>query len=801
MQEANSFFIFKSTHMHKSKTFTKTFINLILHFFCFSSFAQQYVVSGFVENKSNGEKLINAVIYSSDKKYIALSNNYGFYSIKLPAGETEISYSYVGFYTQKQSFYLSKDTSITISLEPNAKIDEVVISASKLNKNGKIDIIPSKLREIPTIMGETDVMKALQYYPGVQSGMEGRSGLYVRGGGPDQNLILLDGVPVYNVNHLFGFFSVFNTDAISSVSLYKSNIPARYGGFLSSVLDIQMKEGNNKEWKGDFTIGLIASKLTIEGPLKKDKASVIVSARRTYVDVLLWPYYKFGNKTMGAETKLGYYFQDINIKLNYKFSEKNHLFLSMYTGKDKAYVNDKYTVTAVTNHDVNDLKWGNLTTVMRWNYVFSNKLFSNTDISYSRYKYKTSIKSIETSKPPTGVENTDIFKYSDFSGIESFAQNTRFDYFVNSTHHLQFGFGNTYFVFTPGSVNYEQNNNSDSTLNTKVEYNNDKVFTYKLRLYVSDEINFKKLKLNIGAHYSGFRLKKTYYQCIEPRIGMQYSLAEKVSLNMSFNRTAQYIHLASNYLNGLPTDLWLPVTENVKPSTSSQYTAGTAIKLKNDYRISIETYYKSMDNLLEYKEGISYFTTTSNWENTVTQGRGRAYGMELLFEKNLGKITGFIGYTLAYSKRTFSELNQGKEYPYKYDRRHDVSIVGNYKFSERINLGLVWVYGTGNSITLPIQRYAPIEELYNKYSKVQDIIEYYGNKNNYKLPAYHRLDVSINLTKQKKKGIRTWSYGVYNLYNRQNAYMVYVKEVNGENKLYQRSLFPILPYFSYNYKF
>jgi len=811
-------FLLKINIQMISKTLTNTFLYIFLISLSNSSLAQQYVISGFIEDKTNGEKLINAIVYSNDKKHNVLSNNYGFYSLKIPEGETEICYSYVGFATQKRLVNLSKDTIINIRMEPDANLEEVTITGIRKEINGKIEINPVKLKLLPIMMGETDVLKTLQYYPGVQAGMEGRSGLYVRGGGPDQNLILLDGVPVYNANHLFGFFSVFNPDAISSVSLYKSDIPAQYGGCLSSVLDIQMKEGNNKEWKGDFTLGLIASKLTIEGPIKKDKSSIVISLRRTYLDILLKPYLIGNRLKTGLKTNGGYYFEDINIKLNYKFSESSHLYLSIYTGKDKAYMDDNYkSQPEITNRDNNSLKWGNLTTVLRWNYVFNNKLFSNTDISYSRYQYQTKIESEITSNTASG-DYTDAFNYKNFSGVYSYAQNTKFDYFLNASHHFQFGFGNTYFVFKPGSIKYDQNMGSDSTQNTKVEYINANVYAYKLNLYASDEINFKKLKLNIGVHYSGFMHKNKYYQNIEPRLGAEFSVTENVFLNLSYNKMAQYIHLVSNNSGGLPTDLWLPVTENVKPATSNQYTAGFAINLKKGYRMSIESYYKTMENLLEYKEGTSYFTTTNNWESTVTQGAGTAYGAEVLLEKKSGKLSGFIGYTLSYSNRKFDELNNGKEFPSKYDRRHDISVVGNYKFNDRINIGAVWVYGTGYSITLPTQRYAPlnrgavrgwglptkyvpVDEFGNESKIDMDIIEYYGNKNNFKLTAYHRLDVSINLTKQKKKGIRVWSFGAYNVYNHQNPYMIYVKEVNGQNKLYQKSLFPVIPYLSYNYKF
>ncbi len=787
-----------------SNNLTKSLISIVFLFIGINCFSQQFVISGFIEDKTSGEKLINAHIYTADKKHNVLSNNYGFYSLEIPAGETEIWFSYVGFSNQKIILNLSKDSTLNIRLEPNIQIDEVLITGSKVEKIGKIEINPAKLKGMPMIFGETDILKALQYYPGVQSGSEGRSGLYVRGGGPDQNLILLDGVPVYNVSHLFGFFSVFNPDAISSVKLYKSDVPARFGGSLSSVLDIQMKEGNNKEWHGDFTLGLIASKLTVEGPLKKDKSSIIFSVRRTYLDILMKPFLVAQKGQGNANIKAGYYFQDFNLKLNYKFNERNRIYLSAYTGTDKAYIDDESSLQGefITNHDINSIKWGNLTTVLRWNYVFNNKLFANTNISYSRYKYQTSIDSKVITSIPAGVY-TDNSLFNNFSGIESYAQNTQFDYFLNSKHHLQFGFGNTYFVFTPGSISYEQRSDMDSTLNSKVEHLNSNVYAYKLSLYVGDEINFKKLKLQIGAHYSGFNKKNTYYQNIEPRLAVEYSVNDHIVLYSSYTRMAQYIHLASNNSGGLPTDLWLPSTEIAKPETSTQYSIGMAISIKKDFRISLETYYKEMDKLLGYKEGAEYFSTTVNWENTITQGTGQAYGMELLFEKNSGKFTGLIGYTLAYSTRKFAELNKGKEFPYKYDRRHDISIVGNYKFNDHINIGAVWVYGTGNSITLPTQRYTSIDkmELFDLDNMGKDNLEYFGIKNNFKLPAYHRLDVSINMTKQKKKGIRTWSLGAYNVYNRQNPYLVYTKEVNGQKKLYQKSLFPVIPYFSYNYKF
>jgi outer membrane receptor for ferrienterochelin and colicin len=780
-----------------------------------SMFSQKYTISGYVEDAASGERLAGAAVYDvTATLYGAMSNNYGFYSLTIPKQELNLNVSYIGYESQALKFMLSKDTVINFRMVQNNQIEEVEIIGTKTEAEkteiGKIDVPINLIKGIPALLGEVDVLKAIQLLPGVQSGTEGTGGFYVRGGGPDQNLILIDGVPVYNANHLFGFFSVFNSDAISDVSLIKGGFPARYGGRLSSVLDIRMKEGNMKEYKGSVSIGIISSKFLFEGPIIKDKSSFLISARRTYIDVLSWPIQQIYLRRDGTDTKSrsGYFFWDVNAKANYKFSDKDRLFLSIYTGKDKAYSNISDVWDENTDIIKSNLNWGNITTALRWNRILNGQLFMNSTLTFSRYKFGVAMSQ--------RTENSETDAYSEFafdydSGIEDLAAKVDFDYNPAPKHHVKFGLNYTNHTFNPGIQAFSADSD-DPGSDIDTTFGNSKIFADEYFIYAEDEIDlFKNMKTNIGVHYSGFYVDEVWYQSVQPRISLRYLLTSDWSVKAAFTQMAQYLHLLTNTTIGLPTDLWLPVTENVKPQYSDQYAVGTAYSYKG-YDFSIEGYYKTMNNLIEYKEGASFLTGFEDdgsiaraWENKIEiNGGGRAYGIEVLAKKNIGKTTGWIGYTFSKTIRRFPNISYGEWFPYTYDRRHDIGIVITYKFNDHIDFGGTWVFGTGNATTLALEQYETYTQWYSYYPEMgyESTVNHIDKRNNYRMPAYHRMDLSVNFKKIKKHGTRTLTVGAYNVYNRKNPfYLRFGYDENGERALYQYSLFPIIPSISYRFDF
>ncbi len=779
-------------------------------------FGQRYTISGYVTDNSTGEKLISANVYNAKNLQGSITNTYGFYSVTLPTDSILLTVSYVGYKPVIHNFFLKHDTIINISLSLLGELEEVTISASRIESVVEKSQMSSNVvqmamvKNLPVILGEVDLLKIIQLLPGVQSGTEGTSGFYVRGGGPDQNLILLDGVPVYNVNHLFGFFSVFNAEAINNATLIKGGFPARYGGRLSSVLDVRMKEGNSNEFKADVSVGLISSRATLEGPIVKDKSSFIVSARRTYLDVLAQPLIWLGNKTnsgYGSDERIsaGYYFYDLNAKINYKFSDRSRVFLSAYTGDDQAYFSDKFSYdksdfggdfTKVTSTTKFRLKWGNITTSLRWNYMFNNKLFSNTTLTYSRYRFLTGMGFEE--KEEGKITGESKFEY--ISGIYDAGAKIDFDYLPSPDHFIRFGLNYTNHVFNPGVTLYRDKYEGFTGIDTTL--GNKKVFANEINLFAEDDFKIgSRLKINAGLHFSNIFLKNTSYNSLEPRISARFLITPELSAKAAFSTMNQYLHLLSNTSIGLPTDLWLPVTDSIKPQNSWQYAAGLAYSLTEQIDISVEGFYKEMINLIEYKEGASFLSFNDDWQQKIEIGKGNSYGMEFLVEKNAGKLTGWIGYTLSYAYRTFPNINNGMQFPYKYDRRHDMSVVLTYKFSERVDAGMTWVYGTGNAVTLVTDKFEKMLPA-QTFGYYEDLLGSYNNRNGFRMPGYHRLDLGVNLHKQKKHGRSTWSWGVYNAYNRLNPFMLYIEDHGDKpSKLMQLSLFPVIPSFSYRFKF
>lgn len=763
--------------------------------------AQKYTISGTIKDAASGEYLIGASIYSIHSREGTTANNYGFYSITLARDSIQLNISYVGYEQQIVSFLLSKDTTINFALTSGTTLQEVVISGTaedqiqETTRMGTIDVPLEQIKSMPALLGEVDVLKVLQLLPGVQSGAEGSSGLYVRGGGPDQNLILLDGVPVYNASHLFGFVSVFNADAINHVELVKGGFPARYGGRLSSVIDIRMKEGNSKKLQGEGSVGLIASRLTIEGPVN-DKTSFIVSGRRTYIDFLARPLIEISTK--GEETG-GYYFYDLNGKVNHRFNDRNTLYLSMYSGDDKAYARSRYTDThfpeTTTSENEFKLRWGNLTTALRWNWIINKKLFTNVTATYSRYRFGVYVDQNE-STTNSGVTETDYFHTAYVSGIRDFALKADFDYMPSPDHYIRFGVQAIDHLFTPGVLSVRSTEVADTTLGAT------KTYAKEYFAYAEDDFMITdKLKINAGVHASAFAVDSKLYYSFQPRLAGRYLLTRDLSLKASYAQMAQYIHLLTNVGIGLPTDLWVPATATVAPERSYISSAGLAYNLNNTYEITLEGYYKKMHGLIEYKEGANYLNIESDWQTKVETGRGESYGAEVFFQKKTGQLSGWIGYTLSWTNRTFPNINFGKTFPYRYDRRHDVEIAAAYDWKENRKFALTWVYGTGAAVTLPQSSYARHHDDPQFYGN-NDGIQYYDGRNGYRMRAYHRLDLSYTTTKKKKWGERSWVIGLYNVYSRRNPFFLDIGyDEDGNKKFIQYSLFPFIPSIAYRFKF
>ncbi len=779
-----------------------------LVFIVFSSFGQNRTISGYITDESSGEALYLARIYDTISKTGTVANEYGFYSITIPDNEAILRVSYLGLNTVYISVPLEQ-SELDIAMEsPDLQdLDEVEVSAESLRKSteetnsGTLELSLDKVEKLPVFMGEKDVIKTLQLMPGVSAGGEGSSGLYVRGGGPDQNLILLDGVPVYNASHLFGFFSVFNNDALSKVTMIKGGFPARYGGRTSSVLDMRMKEGNMKNYNVEGSIGVISSKLLVEGPIKKDKTAFILSARRTYADLLVKPF------MANRPNRGGYYFYDLNAKVHHKINNKHHLYLSGYFGQDKArifsdyeYTLDDGTSTAFyEGKDESGLDWGNAIGAFRWNYRIAPKLFMNTTATFSRYKFNIGASEDVTITDSTGSINSST-EVNYFSDIEDWSGKADFTYVPNTRNYIKFGVGNIYHTFRPGVYSFEsQVQDSTSTFepnNTLIQYANE------ASAYIENDHKLTDwLKVNYGLHFSAFFVKDKTYTALQPRFSGNAVVSDNSSVKFSYARTAQFIHLLSNTGVGLPTDLWVPATTNVGPIIADQVSLGyNQLFQDGKYNLLVEGYYKTMDNLIQYKEGVSFIGSSSNWEDKIEVGKGWSYGGEVFLEKKKGDLTGWLGYSLSWTERQFDNINGGEKFPYTYDRRHDLSIAATYELNKKWDFGVVFVASTGRAVSLPSQQYGVAQNpILTNFGMGQ--VNYLSSINGYRMPAYHRLDIGANYHKQKKWGETTWSFSIYNVYSRQNAFYIYVSNDNfGDPVLKQVALFPIIPSVSWKFK-
>jgi len=762
--------------------------------------ARAQTISGFVEDATSGERLIGANVFDPELKIGTTTNAYGFFSLtfkNLGQDSVALVVSYIGYETWRRHMPQAGDRHLTIRLHPTAILaDSITVEAeafSDIAEQTEMSVLQIPVRALkvmPAFLGEVDVIKSLQLLPGVQSGNEGTSGLYIRGGGPDQNLILLDGAPVYNASHLFGFFSVFNSDALKNIRLTKGGFPARYGGRLSSVVEVNMKEGNNQETHARASIGLVAARFMLEGPIQKGKSSFILTGRRTYIDLLVKP-------LLPENESAGYFFHDLNGKFNHIFSPKHRLYLSLYTGLDRFHAESKSAFST----DSGGLSWGNVTSTARWNWLHNPKLFSNTLVMYSRFRFEIEARNEERS-PDSSQE--DIFLLKHFSGIEDYRARIDFDYLPSPAHAVKLGAEGSYRVFNPGAIQFKEENRTSSFDELIVP--NKRQTAREWAVYAEDDLRFSDwLKLNVGLHSTLFAVNGRRYLSVQPRLSSRV-LIGAWAVKSSYAEMRQNIHLLTNTSIGLPTDLWLPATDRVRPQFSRQIAAGVARSFRGGgLDLSVEGYYKTMANLIEYKEGASFIGLDADWQDKIAVGSGRAYGVEFFLHKKRGRATGWLGYTLSWSHRQFDDLNFGKRFSYRYDRRHDIGVVFNYHLSEGVDFSATWVYGTGNAISLPTATFLttdPVLDRVPRRFRTFREASYYEQRNGVRMGAYHRLDLALKFYTRRGIDERFWTIGLYNAYHRQNPFYYFRDEDEvGQPVIKQVSLFPLIPAISYTRSF
>lgn len=762
------------------------FTTLILFFSTTLLLAQQkFTVSGTITDKKNGETLIGASVHVISPRSGTSTNSYGFYSLTLPEGKYQFIFRMIGYESDTVNIELSANLKINRSLADNSNaLNEVVISSKKADENllqaqiGMEKLSIANVSKIPVIFGEKDILKTAQLLPGIKSAGEGSSGFFVRGGAADQNLILLDEAPVYNASHLLGFFSTFNSDALKDVTILKGNSPAQYGGRLSSVLDVKMKDGSNQKYNGSAGIGLISSRASFEGPIAKDRGSFIISGRRTYVDLFL--------KLSEDNKENTLYFYDLNAKANYRINDKNRIFFSGYMGKDVLGIGKSFGID-----------WGNKTATFRWNYEISPKLFSNTSFIFSDYNYKMNFGSSSS----TTLLN---------SKIQDLNLKEELTYYLNSKNTVKFGFNairhklvptrlsgrNTVAADKTGRLSYENSAFANNTWQATERLTLD----YGLRLSAYSILGGDTYRIfNNGVQTDSVvlasgKIGKTYMN-LEPRIQFNYKLNEVSSLKGGYARNTQHLHLLSNSTSGSPTDQWFGNSYNIKPEISDQISLGYARNFKdNKYQTSVEIYYKDMKNQIDYKDGAD-ISTSRDVESELLFGVGRAYGAEFLVKKTQGRLTGWIGYTLSKTERKINGINSNNWYLARQDRTHDISVVGVYDLTEKWSLSGLFVYGTGNAVTFPS----------GKYQVGGRTLFLYTERNGYRMPAYHRMDLGATYTKQTKRGREvSWNFSLYNAYGRENPYtMTFEDSETDPNKTVakQTTLFRWVPSVTYNFKF
>lgn len=770
-------------------------------------------VSGHITDKASGETLIGAGVITDGAG--AATNTYGFYTLTIPQGKgVSLKYSYVGYDDVTLTLDLLRDTTVNVALKANSELKEAVVSAQResgimATKMSAIEIPMNMIKNTPVLFGEADVLKTIQLMPGVQSGAEGFSGIYVRGGGPDENLLLLDGISLYNAEHMLGLFSIFQPEAVKKVTLYKGSFPARYGGRTSSIIDVRTNDGNLHETHGTVGVGVLCDKFHLEGPIAKGRTAYSISARGMHT-------FLFDGILRAAKVPANYYFFDMNGKLTHRFSDRDRLFLNAYYGRDIFHFmeEDEYEITGGSNEyrkydDKTHIRWGNLLTSARWNHVFNGRLFSNATVAFTDYRmrmgYTTSEKSQDTKY---------FYKYKfDYgSGIRDLTAKIDFDYTPAPRHIIKFGGEYVNHAYIPETYTTVEKENDKGQMVTDTTYTNKKEknrLGHEMSFYIEDDFTIGEwLTLNPGVHLAMFLTSGRTYWSPEPRMSAKVDFGKGVSVKAAYSRMAQYVHLLSSAQITLPIDLWVPITRNIKPVTADQYSLGLYYNGLPGWEFSVEGYWKDMHNVLEYKDGVTFMASSQSWEDNVVMGDGRAYGVEVFIQKTIGKTTGWLGYTLAKSDRVFSNglINNGERYPYRYDRRHNISLVVNQQLGKKWDLSAVWTFATGGTTTIPER-----ESIVMLPDGTFTQIDYAPHRNNYRLPPSHRLNIGVNYHKRLRRGESIWNFGVYNAYNRLNPNFVYYKadtKGDSESSLYTRkaklksvTILPIIPSFSYTYNF
>ena len=775
--------------------------------------AQKVTLSGIVSDAASGETIAGASINLTDTlskiaTSTAITNSSGFYSITVEKGVYILNLNYFGFKQISEKITITSNLKKNVEMEPAAYVtDAVVITGKAEDRNvtgvnvGKMELKIETIKNMPAFMGEVDILKSIQLLPGIQSGSEGNSGFYVRGGNADQNLILLDEAPIYNPGHLFGFFSIFNADAVKSIEVIKSGMPANFGGRLASIVDVYQKEGNMKNYELDGGIGIIFSRLTVQGPIKKNKASFIVSGRRTYIDWIIQPFLKKDSPFKGAK----FYFFDLNAKFNIIVNDKHRIYMGGYYGNDVYGFKSK-------NGNINSIfKWGNGAASVRWNYIILPKLFLNSSVTFSDYQFITEMKQ-------------GVYNFALSSGVRDYALKSELTFLPNPKHNIKFGVHYIFHTFFPSNHEVEAGEDNFLTLPKSRPF-----YANELAIYANDEWDIAKwLKVSYGLRYSHFSHIGKFTRLVlddkmqiidsivyksgqiakqfnypEPRISARFLVDTLTSIKVSYTINYQYMHQISMATVSLPTDVWMPSTSFVKPQIGHQVSLGVFRNFnKNMFEAYIDAYYKQMNNLTEYKDGLDFESLQLNQDQILTQGKGYSWGLEFFLQKNRGWFTGFIGYTLSFTKRNFPELNKQNWFWAKYDRRHDVSISLNFEvIRNKLTISTVWIFASGNTMTIPVGYYFFNGNLMTEYS----------DRNAYRLPPYHRLDLSVNWNIVKRKHFETGlNFSIYNVYNRKNPFFIFYETTTNfdleaqtfdmTTKAYKMSLFPIIPSINWNFK-
>lgn len=792
-----------------------------------------YTISGFVRDSVSDECLINASVFDRLSGKGGVTNNYGFYSLTLPPGRVAICTSYVGYGPVEQVFVLEGDTLIDLLLSPRSRLSEIVVEGGDPHnlvsdaQLGKMILTPKEIRQVPALLGEPDLVKTLQMMPGVAMGTEAMSSLYVRGGNADENLVLVDGNPIYQIGHLGGLFSAFNPDAVKLAGFYKGSIPARFGERLSSVVDVHTRQGDMYHYHGSASIGLIAGKLNLSGPLVKGRTSFNIALRRTWFDVLSGPAFALANAlgTTHNDIRLRYAFHDLNVKLNHLLSSRSRLEAGLYYGDDFLKVHNIYDdFEADLTHPAREgdrfkWRWGNLASSLVWNYRVNYKWFTNLSLFYSRYRSKADTEKEKLWGKNEAGEwvNQSVKEQQNRSRIEDAGLRFQWDYIPSVRHHWKMGSEYILHAYRPESQK-EYAAYRDEIVQSvwKEDYAGGNTRGHELAVYAEDDWTVSsRVKMNLGLRFTYFHSEGKGYAAWRPRLALSYRFAPSFSVKASYAEMNQYVHLLSETYLAIPGDLWLPAGKRIRPMVSRIGSVGVYTDRWEGFDCSLEGYYKQMDHLLEYRDNAYLLPAASTWEDYVTEGSGRSYGLEAMVKKRAGRLTGWVGYTLSWSDRLFPALNRGRRYPSRFDNRHKLNIVGTYKLNRKIELTASWTYASGNWQTVPVEEYYPSQKSGLRYGweyaydyGLSAAGFYTDSRNNVQLPAYHRLDVGVSLYCPKKNGrMGIWNFSLYNAYCRMNPVSVRLAHTGPEAKegtpweVQTFSLLPVIPSFSYTYKF